>query len=265
MSAQSQAVAALEQELADLLDEHPDRLGSHADDFASRVGLARAWLQELGQEVAQLQASAQSATPAQRKQLKHEQAMTQLHMKDCEDIISKYDELQRSSVRCMLVIPADGAVYRPNVKRDDNRLKDIQIKKARFVGGAGQPGMRFAVGSKQHVVLSETFECSAVSAGCELEAVVSSQPDPPAFVTVVSVQECAGLADHYDVLVSVDKVRLLPPAHAFGDVKIGEKTVPMMERRDFQFWQRLELASAECGGWSEAQLKAWFETSKIER
>ena len=101
MSAQSQAVAALEQELADLLDEHPDRLGS-----------------------------------------------------------------QRSSVRCMLVIPADGAVYRPNVKRDDNRLKDIQIKKARFVGGAGQPGMRFAVGSKQHVVLSETFECSAVSAGC---------------------------------------------------------------------------------------------------
>ena len=261
MNAQSQAVAALEQELADLLDEHPDRLGSHADDFASRVGLARAWLQELGQEVAQLQASAQSATPAQRKQLKHHQ----LHIKDCEDIISKYDELQRSSVRCMLVIPADGAVYRPNVKRDDNRLKDIQIKKARFVGGAGQPGMRFAVGSTRHLVLSETFECSAVFAGCELEAIVSSQPDPPAFVTVVSVQECAGLADHYDVLVSVDKVRLLPPAHAFGDVKIGEDTVPMMERRDFQFWQRLELASAECGGWSEAQLKAWFETSKIER
>jgi hypothetical protein len=114
-------------------------------------------------------------------------------------------------------------------------------------------------------VLSETFECSAVFAGCELEAVASSQPDPPAFVTVVSVQECAGLADHYDVLVSVDKVRLLPPAHAFGDVKNGADTVPMMERRDFQFWQRLELASAECGGWSEAQLKAWFETSKIER
>ena len=191
--------------------------------------------------------------------------MTDVCIKDCEDIISKYDELQRSSVRCMLIIPADGAVYRPNVKRDDNRLKDIQIKKARFVGGAGQPGMRFAVGSKKHIVLSETFECSAVFAGCELEAVVSSQPDPPAFVTVVSVQECAGLADHYDVLVSVDKVRLLPPAHAFGDVKIGEKTVPMMERRDFQYWQRLELASAECGGWSEAQLKAWFETSKIER
>jgi len=261
MSAQSPAAAALEQELADLLDEHPDRLGSHADDFASRVGLARAWLQELGQEAAQLQASAQSATPAQRKQLKHHQ----LHIKDCEDIIFKYDELQRSSVRCMLVIPADGAVYRPNVKRDDNRLKDIQIKKARFVGGAGQPGMRFAVGSKKHIVLSDTFECSAVFAGCELEAIVSSQPDPPAFVTVVSVQECAGLADHYDVLVSVDKVRLLPPAHAFGDVKIGEDTVSMMERRDFQFWQRLELASAECGGWSEAQLKAWFETSKIER
>jgi hypothetical protein len=261
MSAQSQAVAALEQELADLLDEHPDRLGSHADDFASRVGLTRAWLQELGQEAAQLQASAQSATPAQRKQLKHHQ----LYIKDCKYIISKYDELQRSSARCMLVIPADGAVYRPNVKRDDSRLKDIQIKKARFVGSAGQPGMRFAVGNKQHIVLSETFECSAVFAGCELEAVSSSQPDPPAFVTVVSVQECLGLADHYDVLVRVDKVRLLPPAHAFGDVKVGEVTVPMMQRKDFQHWQRLELASAECGGWSEAQLKGWLETSKIER
>ncbi len=58
---------------------------------------------------------------------------------------------------------------------------------------------------------------------------------------------------------------LLPPAHAFGDVQNGEVSVAMMERRDFQFWQRLELASADFGGWSEGQLKSWFDTSKIER
>ena len=81
----------------------------------------------------------------------------------------------------------------------------------------------------------------------------------------LAVEECAGVADHFDVVVSVDKVRLLPPAHAFGDVKNGEASVAMMERRDFQYWQRLELASPECGGWSEGQLKAWFDTSKIER
>jgi len=79
------------------------------------------------------------------------------------------------------------------------------------------------------------------------------------------VEECAGVADHFDVVVSVEKVRLLPPAHAFGDVQNGKVSVAMMERRDFQYWQRLELASAECGGWSEGQLKAWFDTSKIER
>ena len=156
------------------------------------------------------------------------------------------------------------AVFRPNVKRDD-RLKDIQIKRARFVGGVGEPGMRFAVPSQAHVVASERLECSAVCAGCELEAVAASQPDPPAFVTVVSVKESEGLADHFDVLVCGDKVRLLPPAHAFGDVSNGDKSVPMMEKKDFQYWQRLEAAPAECGGWSEAQLKAWFETYKIER
>jgi hypothetical protein len=263
MSDPSQPLSSLEVELVGLLDEH-DRLGSHADDVASRVLLARAWLQELEQKAARLQASAQTATAAERQELKQ---IKQVKIKDCEDIMSKYDaiEAERARARCTLVIPADGAVYRLNVKRDDNRLKDVQIRRARFVGGVGQPGTRFAVASMEHTVLSERLECSAVYAGCELHAVAASEPDPPAFVTVCSVEECAGVADHFDVVVSVEKVRLLPPAHAFGDVQNGEVSVAMMERRDFQYWQRLELASAECGGWSEGQLKAWFDTSKIER
>ena len=262
MSAQSQAVAALEQELADLLDEHPDRLGSHADDFASRVGLARAWLQELGQEVAQLQASAQSATPAQRKQLKREEAITQLHIKDCEAIISTYDafEVERACARCTLFIPEDGAVHRLNVKRDDDRLKDVYIKKARFVGGAGQPGMRFAVASKEHTVLSERLECSAVYAGCELHAVAALEPDPPAFLTVSSVQECAGLADHFDVVARVEKVRLLPPAWVTGIQKENETN-----KKNFDYWERHETASADCGGWSEAELEKLSDAHKMER
>ena len=266
MSDPSQPLSSLEVELVGLLDEH-DRLGSHADDVASRVLLARAWLQELEQEASRLQASAQAATGAQRLQLKKDQAMNHIYIEECQEIISKYDaiEAERARARCTLVIPADGAVYRLNVKRDDNRLKDVQIRRARFVGGVGQPGTRFAVASMEHTVLSERLECSAVYAGCELHAVAASEPDPPAFVTVCSVEECAGVADHYDVVVSVEKVRLLPPAHAFGDVKNGEASVAMMERRDFQYWQRLELASPECGGWSEGQLKAWFDTSKIER
>jgi len=259
MSAQPQPLSPLEQELADLLDEHTDRLGSAADDIASRVQLACAWLEELKQEAAQLQALAQ-ATPEQRRRLR----LVRPDVDYCECIVAKYDALQRACVRFKLVIPADGAVFRPNVKRDD-RLKDIQIKRARFVGGVGEPGMRFAVPSQAHVVASERLECSAVCAGCELEAVAASQPDPPAFVTVVSVKESEGLADHFDVLVCGDKVRLLPPAHAFGNVSNGDKSVPMMEKKDFQYWQRLEAAPAECGGWSEAQLKAWFETYKIER
>jgi hypothetical protein len=145
MSDPSQPLLSLELELVGLLDEH-DRLGSHADDVASRVLLARAWLQELEQEAARLQALAQAATAAERQQLKN---IKQVKIKDCEEIISKYDaiEAERARARCTLVIPADGAVYRLNVKRDDNRLKDVQIRRARFVGGVGQPGTRFAVAS----------------------------------------------------------------------------------------------------------------------
>jgi len=264
MSTQSQPLSPLEQELADLLDEHPGLLGSGAaaDDIASRVQLARAWLEELKQEAVQLRALAQSATatPAQRQQLK----LSSLYISDCESIVAKHNALQRANVRFKLVIPVDGSVFRLNVKRDDH-LKDIQIKRARFIGGVGEPGMRFAVPSQAHVVASKRLECSAVCAGCELEAVAASQPDPPAFVTVVSVKESEGLADHFDVLVCGDRVRLLPPAHAFGDVSNGDNSVPMMEKKDFQYWQRLEEAPAECGGWSEVQLKAWFETYKIER
>ena len=66
MSDPSQPLSSLELELVGLLDEH-DRLGSHADDVASRVLLARAWLQELEQEAARMQALAQTATAAERQ------------------------------------------------------------------------------------------------------------------------------------------------------------------------------------------------------
>jgi hypothetical protein len=106
MSVPSQPLSSLEVELVGLLDEH-DRLGSHADDVASRVLLARAWLQELEQEAARLQASTQAATAAQRQQLKTDQAMNQLYTKYCQEIISKYDaiEAERARARCTLVIP----------------------------------------------------------------------------------------------------------------------------------------------------------------
>jgi ribosomal protein L13E len=48
MSAQSQAAAALEQELADLLDEHPDRLGSHALAAARAAGYDLPSLKDAG-------------------------------------------------------------------------------------------------------------------------------------------------------------------------------------------------------------------------
>lgn len=166
--------------------------------------------------------------------------------------------------RCFLVIPADCAVERVKSARDD-RLNDIQIKKARFVGRVAQPGMCFAVLWKEHIVAMDRFECSAIYAGCVLEEIAPSDQDPPAFVKIANVQECVGLADHFDVLVQVQKVRLLPPPHAFGDVKIDEKIVPMMEEKDFLYWQRLELAPAECDGWSEAQLQAWFDTRRTVR
>ena len=50
-------------------------------------------------------------------------------------------------------------------------------------------------------------------AKCELHAVAASEPDPPAFLIVCIVEECAGVADHFDVVVSVEEVRCccLPP------------------------------------------------------
>ncbi len=90
MSAQSQPLAALEQELADLLDERTDRLGSHTDDIASRVGLARAWLQELQLEATQLKALVKPA-PEQKLRLR----LLHVDILYCEEIVSKHDELHR--------------------------------------------------------------------------------------------------------------------------------------------------------------------------
>ena len=95
MNAQSQARAAavLEQELADLLEEQGDELdvGSSADDLSSRVTLVRAWLQGMEKEAAQLKALVDLA-PAQR----HRQRFLPVNIGYCQEIISKYDELQRS-------------------------------------------------------------------------------------------------------------------------------------------------------------------------
>ena len=146
------------------------------------------------------------------------------------------------------------------MNRNYNRLEDVQIRRARFVGGVGQPGTRFAVASMEHTVLSERLECSAVYAGCELHAVAASEPDPPAFVTVCSVEECAGVADHFDVVVSVEKVRLLPPDWVTGVPKENE-----YNKKSFDYWQRLELASEECGGWNEKQLEALSQAHKCDR
>ena len=112
----------------------------------------------------------------------------------------------------------------------------------------------------EHTVLSERLECSAVYAGCELHAVAASEPDPPAFVTVCSVEECAGVADHFDVVVSVEKVRLLPPDWVTGVPKENE-----YNKKSFDYWQRLELASEECGGWNEKQLEALSQAHKCDR
>jgi hypothetical protein len=95
MSVPSQPLSSLEVELVGLLDEH-DRLGSHADDVASRVLLARAWPQELEQEAARLQALAQTATAAERQQLKQ---IKQVKIKDCEEIISRYDAIEAERAR----------------------------------------------------------------------------------------------------------------------------------------------------------------------
>lgn len=78
MEAQSQArsTEVLEHEPADLLEEQGDKLnaGCRADDIPSRVAVVRAWLQGMEQEAAQLK----------------------LNIAFCQEIISKYDELERS-------------------------------------------------------------------------------------------------------------------------------------------------------------------------
>ena len=120
--------------------------------------------------------------------------------------------------------------------------------------------MRFAVPSKEHIVISERLECSALHAGCELHAVAPSAPDPAAFVTVSELQECADLAGHFDVLVTVNKVRLLPPAWV-----TCEKGENQKNKKDFEYWQRLQPTSADCGGWSEAEMKALSQAHENER
>jgi hypothetical protein len=79
----------------------------------------------------------------------------------------------------------------------------------------------------------------------------------------------------FDVLVSANQVKLLPPLHAFGPVSVDGKTVGMMGKKDFQYWQRREMAedvstvpskfSAAADGWSETQLKAWSAAAKTIR
>jgi hypothetical protein len=97
MNASSQPVSPLEQELVDLLDEESKRLGSSAVDLASRVGLTRAWLQELEQEAASLKALVKP-TSEQRQRLRHLLG----DISYCEEIISKYRDLQRASVPCIV-------------------------------------------------------------------------------------------------------------------------------------------------------------------
>ena len=223
MSGASQALSSHEQPLAGL-DNDDGRHAFQADDISSL---------ELQQDAPQQRDSTQAATGAQRQQLEEN--------------------------RCTLSVSFDGAVYRPDVKSGDNCGK-IHIKKVLFDSGVGETGMRFAVASEEHKVQSESLVCNAVYTGCKLRAVHPSEDDPPAFVTVCSVQECAGPANHFDVIVSVGeggKVRLLPPAHAFGDVRNGKEGVAMMEEQDFEIWREQELASAKFGGWSEKQLDTW--------
>jgi hypothetical protein len=218
------------------------------------VLLARAWLEELEHEFDRLNALANSA-PEQKRRL--------LDIDHCKEIVSKHDALQRSCVCCMLVIPPDGAVFR--VKSDEQRPKDVHIKKACFVGAAGQElvaGMRFAVPSKEHIVISERLECSALYPGCELPAVAPSALVPAAFVTVSKLQECADLAGHFDVLVTVERARLLPPAWVTCEKGENENE---KNKKNFKSWQRLQPTSAECGGWSEAEMIKLSQAHNNER
>jgi hypothetical protein len=197
-------------------------------------------------------------------------------------MISLHEALKQSSARCILVIPADGFVHRPNVKRDDLRPKNIVLRNARFFNRIATAGMRFEVPIKPHVVLSDVFECSAVHLDCELLEVDGGKPDPPAFVTIVSVTDspqqltaagvCGSDSGSFDVVLSaVPQVRLLPPPEAFHAVLSNGKTVEMMSRKNFQYWQRMEMIeadghfSAAPGGWSEQDFAKWLDAAQAER
>jgi hypothetical protein len=264
-------------ELLELLAQCSDHLGG-GDDVDALVEGARAWLAQLKREASELQAMPKLTL----------QQKSRLHglpplVEHCECIISLHEALKQSSARCTLVIPPgpDGAVYRPNVKRDDQQPKNIMIRNARFFNGIARAGMRFEVPVKPHVVLSDVFECSAVHLDCEL-AEVDDGEHPPAFVTIVSVTKSAqqdtaagdGSSDggSFDVVVSaVPHVRLLPPPEAFRAIVSNGKTVEMMSRKNFQSWQRMEMIeadrhfSAAPGGWSEDDFSKWLDAAQAER
>jgi hypothetical protein len=265
MSAPLPRSTQLREQLIDILDERPDVFGS-GDDVASRVDLARVWLGEQERQATQLQAL-EKPTPQEKNQLR----LIGNDIKYYAPILSKYQELLRASVRCRLVIPTDGAVYRHNGAKDGDRsLKDIVIKNARFADGAAKPGMRFEVPARSHVILSESIECSTLHTGCELAEADSCLAEPPAFVTVISIDETTSDVGGSEVKSLVVRVRashvkLLPPPNAFGPLTVDGKTVEMMGKKDFQYWMRMEAADEAAGGWSEDKLKHWFASSQAER
>ena len=269
MSAPSPRSSQLREQLIYILDERPDLFGS-GDDVASRVDLARVWLGEQERQATQLQAL-EKPTPQEKNQLR----LIGNDIKHYAPILSKYQELLRASVRCRLVIPTDGAVHRYNPPKDaakdgDRSLRDIVIKSARFADGAAEPGMRFEVPARSHVILSESIECSALHTGCELAEADSCLADPPAFVTVISIDETTSDVGGSEVKSLVVRarashVKLLPPPNAFGPLTVDGKTVEMIGKKDFQYWMRMEAADEAAGGWSEAKLKHWFASSQAER
>jgi hypothetical protein len=120
MNASPQPLSPLEVQVVELLDEHPDRLGSHPEPIAARVERARSWLSELQQEEQQLQASPESATPDQRQKAKQALGSIRVKIQDCQTIISKYDKAQR-------------ALLHQNDHPEHNVKKTPKIKKANKV------------------------------------------------------------------------------------------------------------------------------------
>jgi hypothetical protein len=127
MNAQSQALETLGQQLADLLDEHPDRLGSPKNDLASRVGLTREWLKYLEREMARLKALPKPA-PDQRQKLRH----LPVDISHCQEIIAKYDDFRKRRYSYTHHV-IRRSVY---MKDGDERLKHI-VADMLFVTQAG--------------------------------------------------------------------------------------------------------------------------------